>query len=563
MMKKLLIALFCLMFMFAAALAEAAPAQVQALLEDYHGTGLTEEYIGFTLADGRSFGFAIVDGSSLDGLVCEEGQWRFTLMTSVMQQLRPAHFERHEGAVPAFDIVSEDGASRLTYRFDGVDFRLAGWRLPGSPAVEVDGERLIYDMDGTLVDTILPGGVPDEFPWDAEDLPLTVSHAQELAVITEAMVADLCPGYTLRHYSSYNTGTAADAAYSRVKDGLLFIRRVSFEAGMEPRFTDCVPVPLSGALTARLAAEPFDSLISCMSGSDTFLTQDAFDRVSLALPDDAVILSNQVQEKSVLALVEKDGVRYLYVWEISAEAGANGDGFAARRTQPLPEGAGLDLFHAGDGEIQIEWAEQRYQASFRRAADGQWLLQWFDDHDAGTHLGACAFGVWQHDDDGSTRLRVGTMAGRDLFDDRPDALDASAPALDRTGWAVVRNPDPADRLHLRVLPDQSGRSQGKFFNGTPVRVLGTRGAWTQVQIGLGSTARTGWMMTAYLAFGAEMDAVAPAFPDLFFREEYESSSQFGGGYWVAGVEEDRQYILLGHDGEVMYVPQGWMWGGNG
>jgi len=561
-MKRLLL-LLCLLCMPFAAVADDVPAQVQTMLEEYHGAGLPVEYIGFTLEDEQAFGIAIVDGYALNGFAFEEGQWRFTLMTSVMWQLRPAHLERLEGDVPAFDIVSEDGMSRLSYGFDGVEFRLVGWRLPGYPSVMVEGDRLIYDMDGHQTETILPGGVPEEFPWDAEDLPLTIRRAQELAVMTETMVADLCPGYTLRSYSSYNTGTAADAAYSRVKDGLLFIRRVALEAGMEPRWVDCLPVPLSHSLTARLESEPFDTLISCMSGGDTFLTQDAFDRVSLALAGNAVILSNTVQEESVIALVEEDGGRYVYIWEIAADAGVNGDGFHARRSLPLPEGASLDLFHAGDGEVQIEWAEQRYQASFRRTADGQWGLQWFGDAAEGTYIEACALGVWAQKGDESPQLRVGTMVGRDLFSGNLDALNAAEPHVDRTGWAVVSNPDPDDRLHLRVSPDKSSRSMGKFYNGTPLRVLGTKGEWTQVQLGLGSNARTGWMMTAYLAFGADMDAVAPAFPDLFFRDAYESSNPLGSGYWVAGVEGDEQYILLGHDGEVMYVPQAWLWEGNG
>lgn len=563
MMKRvLLLLLLCLPVL---ALADEMPAHVRTLLEEYHGGLQSVEYIGFEMADGRQYGYAITDGSSLEGFACEEEGWHFELMTSVMGEMRPAHLERAADEEAAFAIVSEDGRSRLVYRFDGECFRLAAWRFPDCPMVTADGERLIYDMGDRLVEVTLPGGLPTDWPWNMDDLPLLPEHAEELAAITGQRVADLYPGYTLRHYSSYNTGTSADAAYSRVKDGLLFIRRVAFDSAhdYEPQVTDCVTVPLSEALQARLETEPFDSLICCMSGSDTFLTQDAFDRVSLALPADAVILDNQVQEHSVIALVEEDGARYLYIWEMAEDAGANGDGFAARRTQPLPEGASLDLFHVVDGEVQLEWALQQYQATFRRAADGQWLLQWFDDFDAGEYLGACAFGVWAQSSDGWQRLRVGTLAGRDLFSASLGTLDAAEPQLDRTGWAVVNNPDPADRLHLRVSADKSSRSQGKFYNGTPVRVLGARGEWTQVQMGLGSTAHTGWMMTKYLAFGEDMDAVEDAWPDLFFREEYERNSQLDGGYRVVGVESDEQYILLGMDGEVMYVPQSWLWGGNG
>jgi len=458
--------------------------------------------------------------------------------------------------------VSEDGMSRLSYGFDGVEFRLVGWRLPGYPSVMVEGDRLIYDMDGHQTETILPGGVPEEFPWDAEDLPLTIRRAQELAVMTETMVADLCPGYTLRSYSSYDTGTAADAAYSRVKDGLLFIRRVGLTAGYEPRVVDCTPVPLSARLIARLATEPFDTLISCMQGDRTFCTQDAFDRISLTLPEEAVIHDNQVQEKSVIALTELDGVRYLNIWEIDEDAGPNGDGYYVRRTQPLPPDASLDLFHAGDGMVQLEWAQQDREAAFGRHADGQWRLEWAANYGVMSDLrfSASAFGIWEYDEEGGEHLRIGTLAGSDLFSAHLDEMLDAPPVLDRTGWAVVNNPNPADRLHLRTEPSRSSRSQGKFYNGTPVRVLGTEGNWTQVQIGFGHTALTGWMMTEFLTFGTDMDRVVLAFPDLCYREEYLYEQP--GGFWVAGVEEDL-YILLCHDGRVEHVPQTWLFEGYG
>ena len=71
------------------------------------------------------------------------------------------------------------------------------------------------------------------------------------------------------------------------------------------------------------------------------------------------------------------------------------------------------------------------------------------------------------------------------------------------------------------------------------------------------------MMTEYLAFGDDMDRVKAVWPQLCFREEYEDSNRLEGGFRVVGVEGDVQYLLLGDDGEVMYVPQHWLWEGNG
>ena len=53
----------------------------------------------------------------------------------------------------------------------------------------------------------------------------------------------------------------------------------------------------------------------------------------------------------------------------------------------------------------------------------------------------------------------------------PNSVEALPAAMDKTGWAVVNNPNPADRLHLRVSPERGATSLGKFYNGTPVQVL--------------------------------------------------------------------------------------------
>ena len=564
-MRKWWIALVLLLCLPALALAQEAgemPPEAQAMLEDYHGAAPSVDYLELALEDGRRALITVTDGYSVVGFQYADGAWAYNLMTFVMDELRPAYLERVAGDADAFRLCRQDGKACMTYRYDGECFRLTAWEIPGSRPVTAEGELLRYGSGASAAETVLPGGVTD-WPWSAEDLPLTPEEAMKRALITEQNVSGMFPGYTLRSYESYNDGRMAAASFSRVKDGMMWIRRVALEAGCDPQVVDCLPVPLSGELAERLERKPFDSLVYCMADGSTFLTQDAFDRGSLALPAGAVLLDNQVQERSVIALVEEKGTRYLYVWEPGA--GVNGDGFAARRTLPLPEDASLDIFHAGDGCVQLEWEEQRYQASFFRAADGQWLLQWIGDYgsEEGVHLGASAFGVWVRTDDDVERLRVGTLAGRDLFTVQLDALQIASPRLDRTGWAVVNNPDPADRLHLRNKPDRSSSSQGKLYNGTPLRVLGSKDGWTQVQLGMGASARTGWMMTKYLAFGERMDAVASAWPDLFFRDEYAMNPPISGDYRVVGVEGDRQYILLGMDGTVVYVPQGWLWEGNG
>lgn len=531
------------------------------MLEDYHRVSLNYDYLAFELPDGCPAGIVIGDGSCVEGVVCTDGQWSYMLMTSVMDALRPARLERVEGDDLSFHVVNADGTARMTYRYDGEHFALVGWVLPGYPPVTVAGDVLTYGEGENAVETVLPGGVTN-WPRSTDELPMTLQQAMARAVIAAPSAAEMFPGYTLRDHSMAGRGDEANAVYTRIDDGVLHIRRVHLAAGMEPRITDCMPVRLSESLLARLETEPFDDLIYCWLGGNTFRTQDAFDRTAYPLPEGAVIHQNRIETDSLVVLAEVDGVTRLYVYE----EGEN----AVRVTQPLPEDVYIDFFHAGSGDLEFEWAQQNMSASFTRREDGRWLLAWCTCYgpSADIYFSNNAFGIQTYDDKGERYYRVGTFKGdADLFNVSLDDLTGAEPELDQSGWAVVNNPDPADRLHLRAKADRSARSLGKFYNGTPVQVLAQKGDWTQVQLGFGPTALTGWMMTKYLTFGADMDAVRDAYPDLTFREGHEAQEdELGTGYMVVGVEETgspAQYILLGEDGMVMYVPQSWLWEGNG
>ena len=80
--------------------------------------------------------------------------------------------------------------------------------------------------------------------------------------------------------------------------------------------------------------------------------------------------------------------------------------------------------------------------------------------------------------------------------------------LNPDSWATPNSANPEDRLHLREKAEKGSRSLGKFYNGTPVKVLKKGREWTKVQIG----PLTGYMMTKYLAFGQDMKKVELVFP---------------------------------------------------
>ena len=558
MRRLLLVLLLCLLPVMA--LAGEVPDGVMALIDEYYGQRLPVEFAEVTLADGRRVGIAIAENRNAFQVEnCGDG-WTIIGQDYVMDELYPAYPELAAQDGQSVYIAKTDNTVTLTYRYDGERFRLAGWVIPGYLPVTVEGDVLTYHTGKTPFTTVVPGGVTDWPRW-AEELPLSPQDAMDRAAISEQNAAEMFPGYTLRDYQAFNDGAEADVVYSRISNGVLLIRRVKLQAGLDPVVTDAMPVALSESLLARLETEPFDDLIWCWTGGDTFLTQVAFDLSQYPLPEGAVILQNRIETHSLVVLARVEGVKYLYVFE-------NGPAYVS---QPLPEDAGIDFFHAGSGDLEFEWAQQNMSASFTRREDGRWLLSWCTCYGPSMdiHFSANAFGIRLHDAgaDGEDVFRVGTMASTDLFTINLSELNGATPELDQSGWAVVSNPDPADRLHLRDRAGKSGNSLGKFYNGTPVLVLERKGDWTRVQIGFGATARTGWMMTKYLTFGADMDTVADAFPELIFREEYEAQgTQLGYDYWVVGVEEEgrtKQYILLGSDGMVMYVDQAWLWGGNG
>ena len=88
----------------------------------------------------------------------------------------------------------------------------------------------------------------------------------------------------------------------------------------------------------------------------------------------------------------------------------------------------------------------------------------------------------------------------------PMHLGDAVGLLDQNGWAVVNNPNPRDRLHLRTSPNKSAASLGKYYNGTAVQILENGKTWAKVSV----YGVEGYMMKKYLVFGAEMNTVASA-----------------------------------------------------
>ncbi len=510
------------------------------------------------------------------------GEWSPGLYPASLQRQNPDHLLPDGSHAPddlGFRIYCNDRQEFMNFRWvAGKGFLISGWRKQGYdgevmvqdgiasyyPAGSTEPEAQV-DLSGMLTQT-----------YSIEQLPATPQEATARAAITEQALAGYFPGYTLRDYSARRDLEYARAAYSRVENGLLYIKWAEFWADRkEPQVVDCMPVPLSAELLSRLETEEFDDLVQCTQYSSLFWTEDGVDIARL--PVEGKVIESALKTQSLMLLTE-DAAGLRRLWEVTLQE----DGYAARCTVPLPKGVRVDTPHDAGTDLSLKWydgeqgnGKERY-ATYEQYADGVWRLSYEDLEGAFVHA---AF-AWIEVDLPNLEQRryIGTLQNSELFASNPaqlpDSVEALSAAMDRTGWAVVNNPDPADRLHLRVSPERGAASLGKFYNGTPVQVLEERGDWVQVEIGLDGNL-TGWMMKEYLAFGEAMDQVQPAWLQKFYRQEsgpqllYPSAKEENpqvldtGSFQVVGVVEDDWYILLSDWGQTGYVPQSWLFDGNG
>ena len=165
----------------------------------------------------------------------------------------------------------------------------------------------------------------------------------------------------------------------------------------------------------------------------------------------------------------------------------------------------------------------------------------------------------------------------------PRTLPEAAARMDSSRFAVVTNPDPKDRLHLRERADKGSLSQGKYYSGTPVLNLNDTESrnWNQVMVGLITEGgQRGWMMKKYLTYGRPGDALwldTRPMPNLFSKGEalkVYTEPQIGAytlhwnatGYTmkVIGVIGDEWYhVWFPATGEYGFVLQSDLWEGNG
>ena len=575
----LLLLLLCLLLCFPAlgdadGFCDPVPESLAPLLE-----ADARDCVCFLAPDGTQRAFLILDeGWSLQGYTLRAGQWIRETDSTPLEGYLDVYFTRHQPGQPrpdgsayadaqGFDIVSRQGPWE-SFHWSGEYYTLCGWGDPDryDGAVTVDGTVLRYFPSGSRrveyeADT---GDALTLYSWTGsfDSLPAAPEEARKRAAILPSAIENDFPGYTLASYEGYSSGTEADAVFAQVKGAVLCVIQARYDAekGRTEAYS-LMEIPLS----ARLRDVPAETL--WRDRYTLFAQPDALDEKQIHLPGRAARL--HVQREQLVLLVEDGESRRVAV--VSRDAGG---AYQVSLSPALPEGSGLDDFHAGENEIYLYLNHQQAEAGYRKQADGEWRLSWVMGD---VNYSVCWWGVqrdWYED------WLIGDLPNADLFTADFSALPRTEAelrqAVNSNGWAAVSNPNPNDRLHLRQKPAKSADSLGKFYNGTPVRVLETRGDWCRVTVGNGGP--EGWMMKKYLAFSANASRVERAFPQLFLKEELEGRKLT---VWLDGTKRTSQplnrdeawdimgvldglYILVGQStGSVIYAPMDWFWEGNG
>ncbi len=271
-----------------------------------------------------------------------------------------------------------------------------------------------------------------------------------------------------------------------------------------------------------------------------------------------------LQEGLLFIADDAAGTRSLY-------CGAYDQGWSFTQSTPLPPNTvfGYDCF------ITMVNFNNEYGPSIIRYDDGTWGINYIQ---SGTNFCQLFQNGVLEDGYYCPRPVIGQHPYNDITKidwlNIPESPEKMLAQIDPAGFATPNNPDVNDRLHLRKEPNKDASSLGKYYNGTPLKVLQKKGEWTKVQIGY----TEGWMMTKYLAFGGDMlkvktnllvkVAVNPVTPVHWFTKTGTRMEKLWYGeatrVTIVGVIEDEWYLvwdpLTNAFGKIR---QSDLWDGNG
>lgn len=365
-----------------------------------------------------------------------------------------------------------------------------------------------------------------------------------------------------------------------VQDGCLIYDSRKFdklENPMEdgPALTQPLPIPVSPAFEENMKPATFD--IKSIS-PDGWMIPVAEGLCHGLIEEGDMLLQVDVQSKSILMLVRKaDGTKRL---RISSGWDEYKNGYAVRETDPVPEDASMDTFHMWDDVLFL--GNDLCQFNFSLGTDGKWHFSSVQSSDS---FGILYDGVENWEESSVYRNDHVTYGVSPWNGDithlnlltLPRSYDEALAQLTTSPYMFVNNPNPADRLHLRVKPQKGAASLGKFYNRTPVYVIEESGDWAHVRIGSEESGLEGYMMTKFLT----RDSVTCAFPQKhILPDAYDNASciltdcpekdaqeiavlSSIQNWRIIGVANEHWYVIMTGDGVVGYALQSAFYDGNG
>ena len=302
-----------------------------------------------------------------------------------------------------------------------------------------------------------------------------------------------------------------------------------------------------------------------------------FREAAAALMPDYTFIKGMLKNDAMHFLMEKpEGTRVYVICEYASHRAVN-----LIESSPLPAGTVLGHENFSDS-LWIDGRCVTVQLLNLSTAGIEYI---YDDAAASEESGGFLFfgdrTVW----DGSVIPAQTILYGDHPWDDitqidwstLPHSLAEASARMDSVNYAMVVNPKPADRLHLRERADKGSRSRGKYYTGTPVTVSAQDGNWTLVVFGDWKSWVRGYMMKSYLTFGQAGSALIldmSAMPQLSSRSEMlkvyaEPQNGAYAYHWddtwkVIGIIGNEWYhVWFPGPGEYGFVRKNDVWEGNG
>ncbi len=332
----------------------------------------------------------------------------------------------------------------------------------------------------------------------------------------------------------------------------------------------------------RLADFDVSRFPAFISTTDFYASENGrfFREAAAALMPEYTFVKGMLKNSALHFLMEKpDGSRVYVICEYMSHRAVN-----LIESSPLPEGTVLGYENFSDS-LWIDGRCVTVQLLYSGRAGLEYI---YDDSAFSEETGGFMFfgdrTVWDGSEVPAGTLLYGDHPWGDItqmdWTSLPHNLTEASARMDAGAYAMVVNPNPADRLHLRERADKGSRSRGKYYTGTPVGVSAQDGDWTLVTFGDWRSWVHGYMMKRYLTFGQSGSALRldlSAMPQLSARDEklkVYREPQTGEYIWhmnagwntmkVIGIIGDEWYhVWFPVTGEYGFVRQSDLTAGNG